>query len=99
MIINEKILKYLAELSRIEISEEKEKKLLSDLEKILEYFEELKEIDTSNIQPLAGGADLINVYREDKDFFDELCKKQEKLIEAFPEKEREFLKVPPIFNK
>ena len=97
MIINKKILKYLTELSRIEISEEKEEKLLSDLGKILEYFEELKEVDTSDVQPLAGGADLMNIYREDKEILDELYKKQEKLIEVFPKQEGDFLKVPAVF--
>ena len=98
MIINKQILKHSAELSRIEIDEDKEEKIISDLEKILEYFEELKKVDTSDIKPIAGGADLINIYREDKESFDELYKKQEKLIEAFPEKEGEFLKVPAVFE-
>ncbi len=97
-IINKQTLQYLAELSRIEIVEEKEEKLLNDLEKILEYFEELKIINVDNIKPIAGGADLINIYREDKESFNELYKKQEKLIEAFPEKEGEFLKVPAVFK-
>lgn len=96
-IINKKTLHHLAELSKIELTEDKEKKLLSDLEKILEYFEELKEIDTSGIEPLAGAADLINIYREDKEILDELYKKQGKLIEAFPERDGEFLKVPAVF--
>ena len=98
MIINKQILKHLTKLSRIEIDDEKEEKILNDLEKILEYFRELEEVDISNVQPLAGGADLINIYREDKETLDELYKKQEKLIEAFPERDGEFLKVPAVFE-
>ena len=97
-IINKQTLQYLAELSRIEIGEEKEEKLLNDLKKILEYFEELKIIDVSNIKPIAGGADLVNIYRQDKEISDDFFKKQEKLIKAFPEQEGDFLKVPAIFK-
>lgn len=98
MIINKQTLKHLIKLSRIEIDDEKEEKILNDLEKILEYFRELEEVDISDIQPLAGGIDLINIYREDKEILDELYKKQEKLIEAFPERDGEFLKVPAVFE-
>ncbi|MBI5079400.1 Asp-tRNA(Asn)/Glu-tRNA(Gln) amidotransferase subunit GatC [Candidatus Wolfebacteria bacterium] len=52
MTINEKTLKYLAELARIELDTEKEGKLLKDLQQILDYFEELKEIDTEKIDPV-----------------------------------------------
>ncbi|MEK7635994.1 MAG: Asp-tRNA(Asn)/Glu-tRNA(Gln) amidotransferase subunit GatC [Patescibacteria group bacterium] len=97
-IINKKILRHLAELSKIELIEDGEEKLLDDLRKILEYFEELKKIDTIDIEPIAGGADLINIYREDRELLDELYKKQEKLIEAFPERGGDFLKVPPVFQ-
>lgn len=97
-IINRKILHHLAELSRIEIEEKKEEKLLNDLEKILEYFEELKEIDTADVEPLAGAAGLTNIYREDKESLDELHRKQEKLIESFPEREGNYLRVPAVFD-
>ena len=98
MIINKQILKHSAGLSRIEINEDKEEKIISDLEKVLEYFEELKKVDTSDIKPIAGGADLINIYREDKESLDELFRKQEKLIKSFPEQEGGLLKVPAVFE-
>jgi Asp-tRNA(Asn)/Glu-tRNA(Gln) amidotransferase C subunit len=50
--INKKTLEYLAELSRIELNKKNEDKLLKDLQKILEHFEELKEVDTGNIDPV-----------------------------------------------
>ena len=51
MLINKKTLEYLAELSRIKIEGRKEEKLLKDLLEILNYFEELKESNTENIEP------------------------------------------------
>ena len=80
-IINKKTLEYLAELSRIELDGRSEEKLLNDLQKILEYFEELKEVDTENIEPtrlpspegeafggqVAGGTIGKNVFRNDEE--------------------------------
>lgn len=107
MLINKKTLEYLAELSRIELEKESGEKLLKDLQKILAYFEELKEVDTENIEPMAGGTIEKNVFREDtltQINADNISENQHKnlrksaIVEQFPEKEDGFLKVPPVFE-
>ena len=103
MIISKKTLEYLAELSRIKIEEKKEEKLLKDLREILNYFEELKESNTENIEPVTGGTNLENVFREDEFIEADLrgkpaLSRAEGLIEAFPEKQDGFLKIPPVFE-
>lgn len=95
-IINKQTLEKLAELARIEISEGKEEKLLKDLEGILEHFDELKEVDVSGIKPMAGAAELTNVFRDDEPVKSETSAID--LIDAFPEKEKGFLKVPAVFE-
>ncbi len=98
-LITEKELKHLAELARIKLSEHEEKKLLKDVEEILEYFNQLKEVDVSNIEPMTGGTIQKNVFRNDDDpIRKEINATDEDLIEAFPEKEKRFLKVPPVFE-
>jgi len=94
-IINKQTLEKLAELARIEISENKEEKLLSDLRAILGHFDELKEVDVSDMKPMAGAVELINIFREDEPIESET--EAIDLIESFPEKEGIFLKVPPVF--
>lgn len=100
--IDKKTLEHLAELSRIEIGDKRQatsEKLLKDLQKILGHFEELKEVDTENIEPMAGGTIEMNVFREDEQATsDKRQGKRENLIEAFPEKENGFLKVPAVFE-
>jgi len=64
--ITKKTLEYLAELSRIELDKKNEEKLLEDLQKILGHFEELKSVDTENIEPMTGGTIEKNVFREDE---------------------------------
>jgi len=104
MLINKKTLEYLAELGRIELDKKYEEKMLNDLQGILGYFEELKEVNTEGVEPLAGGTTETNIFRDDSETIND---KQQiadgkrirnNLIDAFPEKEEIFLKVPPVFE-
>ncbi len=103
MLINKRTLEHLAELTRIEISDkkqetsDKEDKLLKALREILAYFEELKEVNTENIEPMAGGTIEKNVFRDDEGS-ENVKTKNENLIEQFPEKQNGYLKVPPVFE-
>ncbi len=96
MIIDKKILHNLASLARIELNSEKEAKLLSDLESILDNFEELKKVDTEEVVPMALGVELVNIFREDNDV---VSLDNDLALKAFPEKDGEFLKIPPVFVK
>ncbi|MBI5306570.1 Asp-tRNA(Asn)/Glu-tRNA(Gln) amidotransferase subunit GatC [Candidatus Wolfebacteria bacterium] len=96
-IIDKEILKHLTELARIELESGKEEKLLKDMEKILEYFEELKSVNTESIEPMAGGTIQKNIFREDS-LNIKIPMLAEKLVKQFPEKENGFLKVPGVFE-
>lgn len=93
--IDKKTLEYLAELSRIELDKKEEEKLLKDLKKILDYFEELKSLDTSSIEPISGATELKNSFREDGERTDT---NRGEGVGAFPETKDGFLKVPPVFE-
>jgi len=64
--LNKETIKYLTQLSRIECTEAEQESLLKDLQKILNYVEQLQEVETENVLPcnhvLAG---MQNVMRED----------------------------------
>jgi aspartyl-tRNA(Asn)/glutamyl-tRNA(Gln) amidotransferase subunit C len=94
--INKKSLEHLADLARLELHENEKEKFLGDLEKILNHFKELQEVNTENVQPMAGGVELKNVFREDGETKASLS--SDKVVEAFPEKDRHYLKVPPVFE-
>ncbi|MBI2591560.1 MAG: Asp-tRNA(Asn)/Glu-tRNA(Gln) amidotransferase subunit GatC [Candidatus Brennerbacteria bacterium] len=99
-----KDLKNLSGLARLEVKEgDKEKsfgaaqdKLLVDLQKIFEHFEELKELDTTGVEPMTGGTFNKNVFRNDNSDKGGLL--AETSIEAFPEVDGKFLKIPPVFD-
>lgn len=102
--IDKATLEHLAELARLELDAGEEEKLLRDLEKILSYFEELKSLDASDIEPpvvsrvepMSGGTNLKNIFREDDER--ENTDKGEG-VDAFPETEEGFLRVPPVFEQ
>ena len=50
--MDEKEVKKIAELARLELSAEEEKKIPDQLIKVLDYVGQLKELDTENIPPL-----------------------------------------------
>jgi aspartyl-tRNA(Asn)/glutamyl-tRNA(Gln) amidotransferase subunit C len=94
--LTKKDLEKLAELSRLEIKPAEEEKLLKDLGTVLDYFEELKSIPTDGVLPMTGGTEFKNVFRKDEEgngLSGEAAKKE------FPESERGYLKVPPVFER
>ncbi|MDI6733873.1 MAG: Asp-tRNA(Asn)/Glu-tRNA(Gln) amidotransferase subunit GatC [Patescibacteria group bacterium] len=93
--ISKKDLENLAELARIELKESQENKLLKDLESILKYFEELKEVDASVAASMIGGTFLENICRSDEYLN---WAKLDGILSQFPKKENSFLRVPPVFS-
>lgn len=103
MLINKKTLKHLAELARIDLKAQEEKKLLKDLREILDYFEQLKELNTENVELLEdkNQTKTQNVFRDDKVDLDRRQKEIEevgRIIGSFPETKEKFLKTPPVFE-
>jgi aspartyl-tRNA(Asn)/glutamyl-tRNA(Gln) amidotransferase subunit C len=92
----------LAELARIELSEEEKKSLLSDMDSILGYVKQIEEIKIErpsaeiggSIKPSSEAPHTFNVWREDeivpRDFSREL------IIDQFPFSKNGFLKVKKI---
>jgi aspartyl-tRNA(Asn)/glutamyl-tRNA(Gln) amidotransferase subunit C len=65
-VIDKETVKKLAQLCRIECTEEEQEKLLEDLQKILHYIDQLDEIETTNVAPLNHVLeDFYNITRED----------------------------------
>ena len=64
--LDKNAIKILSQLSRIDCTEEEQESLLEDLKKILNYIEQLNEIDTTHLLPCNHVLDdIANVMRED----------------------------------
>ena len=61
-----KDIQHIANLARLELTKAEEKKYGEQLSAVLDYVEQLQEVDVSNIEPTAQVTGLSNVLREDK---------------------------------
>jgi aspartyl-tRNA(Asn)/glutamyl-tRNA(Gln) amidotransferase subunit C len=94
--IDDSTLKKLEKLSHLNISEDKREEIIEQLSKILEYVENLNELDTSNLDSyfstLSGGTPM----REDVPFVDSDIPKI--ILENAPEAKDDFFIVPAIIE-
>jgi len=58
-------LDYVAELARIELSDEQKKSLSAELGNIVDYIAELSEVDVTGVEPTAHATAHSNMWRED----------------------------------
>ena len=85
----------LAHLARLEFSEEKEQEMLGDLNKILNWVDKLRELDTENIEPLTHMTAEVNVMRED--VAKNTITHEEALLNA-PKKDSDYFRVPKVLE-
>lgn len=85
----------LAHLARLEISEEKEQEMLGDLNKIRNWVDKLRELDTENIEPLTHMTAEVNVMRED--VAQNTITHEEALSNA-PKKDSDYFRVPKVLE-
>ncbi len=64
--ITENEVKHLAILANLKLSDEEIKNYSSQLSAILDYIEQLNEVNTDNVEVTSSSADLQNVFREDE---------------------------------
>lgn len=95
MIDREQVRK-VAHLARLELPPEQEEQLTTQLGSILDYFEQLSELDVTDVQPTTRAIDVSNVMR-----LDELQPygDREAILKSAPEQEGDFFKVPKILGE
>lgn len=84
-----------ANLARLELTPEEEEQFTIQLSSILEYFEQLSELNTDGVQPTARAIDVSNVTRDDQVH---PYPEPETILGVAPDREGEFFKVPKIMN-
>jgi len=96
MSISRRNVEYIAELARIALTEEEKTKFEKDLSAILEFVEKLNEVDTENVEPMAGGTTLDSIMREDEQIDLNLEGHQANILAQVPEKKEEWVKVKSV---
>ena len=70
--------------------------IINDMNKMLEFVDQLKELNTDEVEPLIHMSDEVNVLREDK--IVETAGQQEALKNA-PSKDSTYFKIPKVLDK
>ena len=96
MAVTLKDVEHVANLARLEFSEEEKKTLMNQLNRILDYMEKLNELDTSKVEPLSHVIPLTNVFREDKV---KPSLSVSDVLKNAPAKTDKFFKVPKVIEQ
>lgn len=91
--ITTKDVEHVAKLARLEITDEEKEKFTKQLGDVLKYVEQMNEVDTTGVKPMAHAFDIVNVMREDEIVYEQT---KEELMKNAPEEENGFFKVPKI---
>lgn len=95
MSVTKKDVKYVADLARLQLTDEETESLAGDMNKILDYMEALNEIDTSDVEPLEHVVELNQNLREDK--AEEPLDHDEALKNA-PDADSDYFRVPKVID-
>lgn len=95
-LITEDTVRYVAKLARLSFDDDQAGKFQDQLSRILDYIEQLNEVDTEGVPPTSHVlASMKNVFRED--IPGESVSNEEALSNA-PQKNDNFFKVPKIIK-
>lgn len=86
----------IAHLARLELTEAEVALFGQQLAKILAYVEQLKEVDTEDVEPLAHPLPLTNVLRPD---VPRPGLSQEAALQNAPDEEAGFFRVPEVLER
>ena len=95
MKINQNVISKLARLSKLKFNEDEMKLILNDLSKMLEFINQLQDLDTEGIDPLIHVNEEINNWREDQV---QGMISQEEALSNSPVKDGTYFKLPKVLE-
>lgn len=87
--------KYVAQLARLQLTQEQIDKFQRQFKNILEYVEKLKEVNTDEVLPLSHAVSIENVFRTDEV---KPSLSPEEALNNAPRKKGNFFKVPKVIK-
>ena len=95
MVLTLQDVEHVAELARLELTDEDKDLFREQLSTILEYVERLNQLDVSDIPPTATVLPVHSIMREDEP---SSSLQRESLLENAPESERGYFRVPAVLE-
>jgi len=93
MAIDLKTVKHISKLARISLTDEKAKKLASDLNSIFEFIEKLNKLNTDKIEPLSSIAETTLKLRNDEVKSKNI---RDQILKNSPNENKDFFVVPKV---
>jgi aspartyl-tRNA(Asn)/glutamyl-tRNA(Gln) amidotransferase subunit C len=82
-----------AQLARLELPEDTISTYTVQLERILDYVDQLQAVDTEGVSPTTRAVEVINATRDDRVVATDV---REELLDQAPQREGDFFRVPKI---
>ncbi|MBS5063427.1 MAG: Asp-tRNA(Asn)/Glu-tRNA(Gln) amidotransferase subunit GatC [Hungatella hathewayi] len=64
-VISDETIEYVGILAKLELSKEEKESTKKDMGRMLDYFDQLNELDTTGVEPMSHAFPVYNVFRED----------------------------------
>ena len=93
--ITEDQVKKVAELARLKLDNNEVKHHAKQIEKILDYINQLEKVDTNGVPSTTRAIEVINVVRNDAN---NKFENRDELLNLAPDRENDFFKVPKIIK-
>jgi aspartyl-tRNA(Asn)/glutamyl-tRNA(Gln) amidotransferase subunit C len=90
-------IEHIAKLARLKLTENEKKQIGEELSSVLNYIEELKEVNIDKVSPVSHSINITNVVREDKSF-PLNPENRKKLLDSAPSVKDKLIKVKAVFN-
>ena len=87
--------RYIAKLARLRLTESEEQVMADQLSSILDYIEQLNELDVENVKPMSHVLDLVNATR--KDVVERRITHEDALKNA-PSADSDYFRVPRVIE-
>ncbi len=95
MALTQKEVEHIAKLARLELTDEQKTLYRGQLSAILDYMAKLRELDTKDVPPTAGGGLTQMILREDESH---PSLSTDVLLKNAPKSEDDQFKIPPVFE-
>ena len=94
--IDETLVRHIAVLSRLQLSDAEVARFSSELSAIVDYVNQLRELDTDDVEPTAHVLPVHNVFRVDQAV---LPPGPEAALANAPQRQETFFKVPKVLDQ
>lgn len=91
--IDRKTITHISKLARLSITQAEAEQFETQLNKVLDHFQQISKIDTQNVEPLVTPTDIEYYLRSDEVTTEV---KTEEILSEAPDKAGNLFKVPPV---